>query len=199
MLVFLLCLMSSHAIYIYVREDWLSLVYELLFVIGFAKPSQFAQELKSNLKPNVNDTLIHCPETSNTWLDSQVCFHRQLFADPVKSCWCITVPVEPLGSTNQIWWGAKLLPMFYYWLHYNYGPLVHCWSSLAYTLYYNHSLSQNTITIQMWCHIMLTGTYIACNNYNDLYNSLRLLLCNSCHLRIPCLFRSHLPIMWVLL
>ena len=27
-----------------------------------------AQELKSNLKPNINDTLIHCPEASTTWL-----------------------------------------------------------------------------------------------------------------------------------
>ena len=28
----------------------------------------------------------------------------------------------------------------------------------------------------MWCHIMLTGAYIAGDNYNDLYSSLRLLL-----------------------
>ena len=27
-----------------------------------------AQELKSNLKPNINDTLMHYPETSTTWL-----------------------------------------------------------------------------------------------------------------------------------
>ena len=44
-------------------------------------------------------------------LDSQVCFHRWLFADPVKPSWCITGPVGPLGSTNQNWLGAKLLPM----------------------------------------------------------------------------------------
>ena len=44
-------------------------------------------------------------------VDSQVCFHRQLFADLVKPSWYITGPVDPLGSTNQNWLGAKLLPM----------------------------------------------------------------------------------------
>ena len=34
-------------------------------------------------------------------IDGQVCFHRWLFADPVKPSWCITGPVGPLGSTNQ--------------------------------------------------------------------------------------------------
>ena len=32
------------------------------------KLSQIAQELKSNLKPNINDTLMHCPEASTMWL-----------------------------------------------------------------------------------------------------------------------------------
>ena len=44
-------------------------------------------------------------------IDSQFCFHRRLFADPLKPSWCITGPVGPLGSTNQNWLGAKLLPM----------------------------------------------------------------------------------------
>ena len=44
-------------------------------------------------------------------IDSQVCFHRQLFANTVKPSWCITGPMEPLGSTNQNWCGVKLLPM----------------------------------------------------------------------------------------
>ena len=44
-------------------------------------------------------------------IDSQVCFHRWLFYNPVKPCQCITGPVGPLGSTNQNWLGAKLLPM----------------------------------------------------------------------------------------
>ena len=58
-------------------------------------------------------TLMHRPEASTTYLaiDSQVFFHRRLFADPVKLAWCIIGPVWPLGSTNQNWLGAKLLPM----------------------------------------------------------------------------------------
>ena len=44
-------------------------------------------------------------------IDSQVCIHGRLFANPVKLSWCITGPVGPLGSTNQNWLCAKLLPM----------------------------------------------------------------------------------------
>ena len=43
--------------------------------------------------------------------NSQVCFHRWLFANPVKPHWCITGPVGPLESTNQNWLGANLLLM----------------------------------------------------------------------------------------
>ena len=32
------------------------------------KPAVMAQELKSNQQPNINDTLMHCLETSTTWL-----------------------------------------------------------------------------------------------------------------------------------
>ena len=41
----------------------------------------------------------------------QVCFHRWLFADPVKPRRYIIGPVGPLGTTSQNWWGARLLPM----------------------------------------------------------------------------------------
>ena len=44
-------------------------------------------------------------------IDNQVCFHRWLFADPVRPSWCITRPISPLGSANQHWLGAKLLPI----------------------------------------------------------------------------------------
>ena len=44
-------------------------------------------------------------------IDSQVCFHGWIFADRVKPSWCITGPTGPLGSTNQNWLCAKLLPM----------------------------------------------------------------------------------------
>ena len=32
------------------------------------KTVQMPQELKSNLKPNINHTLVHSPEVSTTWL-----------------------------------------------------------------------------------------------------------------------------------
>ena len=44
-------------------------------------------------------------------MHSQVCFHRQLFADCVKPHWCITGLVGPLGCTNLSWCGVKLLAM----------------------------------------------------------------------------------------
>ena len=44
-------------------------------------------------------------------IDSQVCFHRRLFANPMKLHWCITGPVKSLESINQNWWGTKLLPI----------------------------------------------------------------------------------------
>ena len=71
-----------------------------------------SQELKSKLCLSFNDSLMH-PSTDINCLaiDSQVCFHRRLFADPVKPSWCITGPTGPLGSTNQNWLCAKLLPM----------------------------------------------------------------------------------------
>ena len=48
---------------------------------GFTKLTKLSQELKSKLKPNINDTLMYCPEAS---INSQVYFYRRLFADPVK-------------------------------------------------------------------------------------------------------------------
>ena len=48
-------------------------------VAEFVKPSQFAQELKSNLMPNIHDTLMHHLDTSrSTFTDGFI------FANPVK-------------------------------------------------------------------------------------------------------------------
>ena len=41
--------------------------------------------------------------------DGQVCFHRRLFADPVKPQRCTTEPVWPLDGINKDVGGAKLL------------------------------------------------------------------------------------------
>ena len=35
-------------------------------VLDLQKSTKLSHELKSKLKPNVNDTLMHCPETSTT-------------------------------------------------------------------------------------------------------------------------------------
>ena len=43
--------------------------------------------------------------------DGQVCFHRRLFADPVKLPRCTTDPVRPLDGINKDVGGAKLLLM----------------------------------------------------------------------------------------
>ena len=40
--------------------------------------------------------------------DSQVCFHRSLFANPVNSQRCTTEPVKLLDGTNKDVSGAKL-------------------------------------------------------------------------------------------
>ena len=41
--------------------------------------------------------------------DGQVCFHRRLYADPVKPQRCTTEPVRPLDGINKDVGGAKLL------------------------------------------------------------------------------------------
>ena len=41
--------------------------------------------------------------------DSQVCFHKRLFADPVKPQRCTTETVRPLDGINKDVGGAKLL------------------------------------------------------------------------------------------
>ena len=40
--------------------------------------------------------------------DGQVCFHRRLFADPLKLQRCIIEPVRPLDGINKDVGGAKL-------------------------------------------------------------------------------------------
>ena len=48
------------------------------------KPALMAQELKSNLKPNFNDTLMHCPEASTTWLQIARSAFTDSFFQPCK-------------------------------------------------------------------------------------------------------------------
>ena len=44
-------------------------------------------------------------------IDSQVCFHRHLFANPVKPHWCITGPVGHWGALIRI----GVVPSCYQW------------------------------------------------------------------------------------
>ena len=64
--------------------------------LNLQKPSQFTQELKSNLIPNIQKHQVA--------IDNQMCFHRWLFANPVKPTLSATGPVEPLESTNHVWY-----------------------------------------------------------------------------------------------
>ena len=81
-------------------------------LLDLRKPALMAQELKFNLQPNINDTLNECTVQKHQLCSySQVCFHRRLFANPVKLHWCIAGLVGPLGSANQSWCGVKLLTM----------------------------------------------------------------------------------------
>ena len=43
-------------------------IYKQNVGLDLHKLSRLAQELKSNLKPSINETLMHCPETSTMWL-----------------------------------------------------------------------------------------------------------------------------------
>ena len=80
-------------------------------VIGFAKTSQIAQELKFNLLLNIKRTLLHHPETPNIWLYRwPSLLHRQLFTDPVKPPRYTTGSVEPVNGINNDVSGTILLP-----------------------------------------------------------------------------------------
>ena len=66
------------------------------------KSSQFAQELKSNLIPYSNDTLMCCPETSSTWLY----IARSAFTDGIlPTLWGRVCALQGLWGH----WGALIM------------------------------------------------------------------------------------------
>ena len=79
---------------------------------GFTKTDQIVTRTEIHMKAYY-DTLMHALSSGINYvaIESQICFHRWLFANPVKPCWCIIGPIGPLGSTNQNWLCARLLPM----------------------------------------------------------------------------------------
>ena len=62
-----------------------------------------AQELKFNLKPNINDALMHYPEASTSYMtiDSQVCFHRQLIFNTHDIAWVIKA-ISKTSTARQL-------------------------------------------------------------------------------------------------
>ena len=57
------CNICSYYIYNLIVAQVLLMIINIIMT-GFAKPSQIAQELKSNLIPHINDTLMHYRQTS---------------------------------------------------------------------------------------------------------------------------------------
>ena len=72
-------------------------------------PSVLGRSVNSSKFPGQADSWRGITTGLAAWY---VCFHRWLFANPVKPHECITGPVGPLGSTNQYCCGVKLLTMF---------------------------------------------------------------------------------------
>ena len=60
-----------------------------------------AQELKSNLQPNINDTLVYCLETSIAWLYIARSAFTDGFLATLSSC---------IGALRGLWghWGALI-------------------------------------------------------------------------------------------
>ena len=54
-------------------------------------------------------TLALSRHTIDGAIDSQFCFHRRSFANPVKPRWFITESMGPLMGTNKAAWSVKLL------------------------------------------------------------------------------------------
>ena len=61
----------------------------------------------------IEATLSHYPDTLSSYMDvdGQVCYYRQLFANPVKPQGCTTGPLVPLRGTIKTVCSAKLLAM----------------------------------------------------------------------------------------
>ena len=57
-----------------------------------------AQELKSNLQPNINDTLMHYLETSTVWLYTARSALTNGFCQPCKA---VLVHYKAYGATGE--------------------------------------------------------------------------------------------------
>ena len=79
--------------------------------LDLQKPTKLSQQWKSSLMLNVVATYILplSRYTNYEAIDSQVCFQRRSFANPVKPWQSTTESVGPLMGTNKAAWGVKLL------------------------------------------------------------------------------------------
>ena len=69
---------------------------------------------------------------SQSYIDGQLCFYRQSFADPVKPRRSTTGSMELLRGTNKATWHVKLLPTTVYIYQVDYGSFcallrTQCW------------------------------------------------------------------------
>jgi len=87
----------------YYCDNFLSMWHHYMYVIGFAKTLHVCTKLKSILLLIIIATLKHCPDASDKIArDKQVCFYRQLFANPVK-LW--KTKTDPVGWGH---WGTLI-------------------------------------------------------------------------------------------
>ena len=76
-------------------------------VTGFAKTIPKATKGEIQITAILHSGTIQIHQVYMT-VDGQVCFYRQLFADPVKPRGCTTGPLLPLRGTNKTVCSAKL-------------------------------------------------------------------------------------------
>ena len=83
----------------------------LKFVTGFDKTRLTRTKTENDPFYSLTLLLALSRHTIDGAIDSQVCFHRRSFADPVKPRWSTTgsITMGPLMGTNKAAWGVKLL------------------------------------------------------------------------------------------
>jgi len=78
-------------------------------VTGFGKTDHVRTRIEIHFIACYNShTQALSRHSDTTAIDKKVCFHRRLFADPIKPCRTITDPVGPLGGFNKMACGPKL-------------------------------------------------------------------------------------------
>ena len=83
---------------------------QIIIVTGFDKTRLTRTKIEIHfIAEHESHTLALSRHTIDGAIDSQVCFHRWSFADPVKPRRSTTGSMGPLMGTNKAAWGVKLL------------------------------------------------------------------------------------------